>query len=262
MNTRERILEGAQNGLLDAEIPADPSFVPALLYNDYHRGEKVFCSLEDELRHCDSFCFSTAFITLTGLEPLKPVLRELQRRRVPGKILTTNYLSFTQPEALDFLAQFETIDVRMFQCSEIEGFHTKGYLFFRNDELRLITGSSNLTASALFTSREWNTRLVAAGAGSYAREVLTQFDSLWKHMDSLPWQAVRQEYCIRYDLARKQRETALENPVFSPEQYALQPNSMQTHFIRNLKHLMEHRQQRALLVSATGTGKTYSTRVQ
>ena len=106
MNTRERILEGAQNGLLDAEIPADPSFVPALLYNDYHRGEKVFCSLEDELRHCDSFCFSTAFITLTGLEPLKPVLRELQRRRVPGKILTTNYLSFTQPEALDFLAQF------------------------------------------------------------------------------------------------------------------------------------------------------------
>ena len=37
MNTRERILEGAQNGLLDAEIPADPSFVPALLYNDYHR---------------------------------------------------------------------------------------------------------------------------------------------------------------------------------------------------------------------------------
>ena len=256
MNTRERILEGAQNGLLDAEIPADPSFVPALLYNDYHRGEKVFCSLEDELRHCDSFCFSTAFITLTGLEPLKPVLRELQRRRVPGKILTTNYLSFTQPEALDFLAQFETIDVRMFQCSEIEGFHTKGYLFFRNDELRLITGSSNLTASALFTSREWNTRLVAAGAGSYAREVLTQFDSLWKHMDSLPWQAVRQEYCIRYDLARKQRATALENPVFSPEQYALQPNSMQTHFIRNLKRLMEHRQQRALLVSATGTGKT------
>ena len=256
MEQKRLILDGACRGLTDSDYPAQEDYVPALLCNDRRLGEKVLCSLEEELRHCDAFCFSTAFITLGGLEALKPVFRDLQYRNIRGQILTTDYLSFSEPAALDFLAQFDNIEVRMFLCTETEGFHTKGYLFFRGDQLRLITGSSNLTASALLSNREWNTRVAALKTGSYARQVLDQFETLYHSEQSFPWEAVRSDYRIRHSLAKRQKQLALHQDPFSLKQYRLEPNSMQTHFIRNLEHLMAHHQQRALLVSATGTGKT------
>ena len=40
---------------------------------------------------------SVAFITEDGLVPLKQVLAELRDKGIPGKILTTSYLTFTEP---------------------------------------------------------------------------------------------------------------------------------------------------------------------
>lgn len=42
------------------------------------------------------------------------------------------------------------------------------------------------------------------------------------------------------------------------ERYKLKPNSMQVRFIANLKAILENDEKRALLISATGTGKTYA----
>lgn len=260
MNTEldSRIMNGARTGLIDKDHPADAACIPALLYNDCETGEKVFCTLEQELASCRRFLFSTAFITMGGLEPLKPVLRDLQRRRIPGQILTTDYLSFSEPEALAFLDSFDNLEVRMYMTNPAEGFHTKGYVFFHDREIHLITGSSNLTASALLANREWNTRLTATEDGAYTRQVLDQFDALYHSLNSFPWSAVRDNYRIRYRLARQQKELALTQKPFSAARYALQPNSMQTQFIKNLHSLIQAGQSRALLVSATGTGKTYA----
>lgn len=45
------------------------------------------------------------------------------------------------------------------------GFHTKGYIFRKNEEYRFIIGSSNLTQDALTKNIEWNTRLVSTEKG-------------------------------------------------------------------------------------------------
>ncbi|WP_294730244.1 DUF3427 domain-containing protein [uncultured Faecalibaculum sp.] len=260
MNTEleTRIMNAAKAGLVNAAHPADKDCIPELLYNDCETGEKVFCALEQELARCDAFCFSTAFITIGGLEALKPILRTLQEKGIPGRILTTDYLAFSEPAALDFLDSFDNIEVRMYMSTPAQGFHTKGYLFFRQDQVRLITGSSNLTASALLANREWNTRLTGMHQGQYVLQVLEQFRKLYDSVDSLPWSAVRQDYIISHELARKQQETALLQKSFSPAQYQLKPNAMQSRFVRSLTSLMEAGQQRALLISATGTGKTYA----
>lgn len=47
-------------------------------------------------------------------------------------------------------------------------------------------------------------------------------------------------------------------PVPSIEAYTLEPNSMQVSFIDNLNNLVKEGKDRALLISATGTGKTYA----
>ena len=44
----------------------------------------------------------------------------------------------------------------------------------------------------------------------------------------------------------------------SLEAFHLQPNSMQVGFIRNLQKIYDAGEKRALLISATGTGKTYA----
>ena len=48
-----------------------------------------------------------------------------------------------------------------------EGFHTKGYIFKKEEMYRIIVGSSNMTLSALTTNREWNTKIVSTEQGEY-----------------------------------------------------------------------------------------------
>ena len=59
-------------------------------------------------------------------------------------------------------------------------------------------------------------------------------------------------------IIQKQKEIAKQAEVPSLEVYRLQPNSMQVGFINNLKKIYESGEDKALLISATGTGKTYA----
>lgn len=77
---------------------------------------------------------SVAFINQSGLTPLLMTLQELERKNIKGKVLTTNYLSFSEPKALDALEQLKNIEVRMADTSSnVPGFHTKGYVFFKKN---------------------------------------------------------------------------------------------------------------------------------
>ena len=39
-------------------------------------------------------------LRMGGITPLLQTLKELEKRQIPGKILTTNYLNFSEPRAL------------------------------------------------------------------------------------------------------------------------------------------------------------------
>ena len=79
-----------------------------------------------------------------------------------GRILTTNYLNFSEPEALMRLSRFSNIDVRMYFVEEGgAGFHTKGYMFREDEIYKIIVGSSNMTMHALAVNKEWNTKIIA-----------------------------------------------------------------------------------------------------
>lgn len=244
---------------IDQTHPSNLAYKPQFVSNNYREGRKVLSSIEGELSNCDEFFISVAFITMSGITPLLQILEELERKNIPGRILTTDYLNFSEPRALEKLAGLKNIELRMYSANDSKvGFHTKGYIFKEQEIYRIIVGSSNMTLSALTTNKEWNTRLVSTEQGEYAQQVLDEFGELWESQYTSAYEEFIERYRLNYELVKKQKRIAKQAEIPFIEQYRLQPNSMQLAFINNLQKLQKEGAKRALLISATGTGKTYA----
>ena len=269
-NHIEKISSGLTTAFIDATNKSSVAYKPEFISNDHTNGVKVLTSIEDELRRCDSFTFSVAFITLGGITPMLQTLQELEKKGIPGQILTTDYNNFTDPKALDKLAKFKNIELRIYQVQAVEniGFHTKGYIFKKDETYTFIIGSANMTDRALSVNKEWNTKLVSTAEGEMYKNITSEFDRLWSDVEhTMSYDEFIDEYRTRYETIKKQKKIALEyakniadndSQIVSLEQYKLSPNRMQVDFINNLKTLVDQGENKALLISATGTGKTYA----
>lgn len=247
-----------ETAFIDRMTDSNLALQPRFLSNNHLEGQKVLSVIDDELSSCDEFSISVAFITKGGITPLLQTLRELERRRVKGRILTTDYLMFSEPEALKKLSQFSNIELKMYRVQNGPGFHTKGYLFKDKEFYKIIVGSSNMTLSALTVNHEWNTRIVSTSNGEMAYEILNEFESLWNSKNSLSFEFFYEDYKTKYEVIAKQREVAAKEQVVPLDVARLEPNTMQVGFINRLKELIEAGADKALLISATGTGKTYA----
>lgn len=255
----QEIEQGAKTALFDANARSNLAYKPQFIWNNHKEGRKVLASIEDEFSSCESFQISVAFITMSGITPLLQTLKELEQRGVPGKILTTDYLMFSEPKALDKLAALHNITLKMYRSKKADaGFHTKGYLFQKQGNYSIIIGSSNMTLHALTKNKEWNTKLVSTEQGEYAQQVLKEFDCLWNSEAALDYSDFIEPYKIEYHLIKQQKAVAKQEDIVPLQQYQLKPNSMQIGFIQNLQKLRAAGASRALLLSATGTGKTYA----
>ncbi len=251
--------QGFETAFIDGSISSNLAYRPQFISNNHSEGRKVLSSLEDELSSCEEFCISVAFITMGGLTPLLQVFKELEQRGIKGKVLTTDYLNFSEPEALKKLNSLSNIEIKMYMTGEArEGFHTKGYIFRKDELYKIIVGSSNMTLNALTKNREWNTRIVSTEQGEYAQELVDEFQGLWSSKYALNYDAFIEKYETSYRVIKKQRDIAKQETVTDIEQYRLQPNRMQLEFISNLEKLRKQGEEKALLISATGTGKTYA----
>ena len=252
MNTDE-ILNGARKALIDENFNAGIDLKPSLIFND--DSNNVFSVIESQLRDCDEFRFSTAFITMTGVEPLLLIFKELEKKNIKGKILTTDYLCFTEPKAVKKLNSLSNITVKFYKGN----FHTKGYLFSKDGIYTGIVGSSNLTGPALKLTKEWNIGFTSTFDGELLKSLYKEFDELWESESAV----FAEEYLPEYEVLHKQF-TIQKNIKEATSSYKesltteLVPNSMQMDFLSNLRTLIKRGENRAILVSATGTGKTYA----
>ena len=253
------IRSGLETAYINGNVASELSYKPNFVSNNYNEGKKVLSVIEDELLKCDKFQISVAFITLGGVTPLLQTLKELEKKGIPGEILTSDYLDFSEPLALKKLHSLSNVKIKMYDTKAANnGFHTKGYIFKEKEIYRIIIGSSNMTSAALTTNREWNTKLVSTFQGEMAEDILQEFDVLWNSKYAYEYDTFYEEYKQRYDIIKTQKRIAQEENVTSLERYRLKPNSMQVRFIANLRKILQHNEQRALLISATGTGKTYA----
>ena len=259
VNVINELKSGLSAAYINGSVAANLAYKPAFVSNNPEEGKKVISSVEDELLRCDQFQISVAFITMGGVTPLLQTLKELEKKGVKGQILTTNYLNFSEPRALEKLNGLKNITLKMYDVEAAgNGFHTKGYIFKKEEIYRIIIGSSNMTSAALTVNKEWNTKLISTESGEVAEEIVEEFYSLWNSEYALPYEDFYEVYKERYNIIKHQREIAKSEEIPSIEKYRLKPNSMQERFIANLRNILEQGEERALLISATGTGKTYA----
>lgn len=259
MGQEQEIRNAFMTALIDGSVESNLAYKPQLISNNSREGQKVISTIEDELSTCDAFFISVAFITLSGLTPLLEKLKELESKNIPGKILTTDYLTFSDPKALSKLHGLNNIDLKMYCSQEAEnGFHTKGYIFRKGKLFQIIIGSSNMTLNALTVNQEWNAKIASLNTGDFAQKVYAEFQELWNSKYSKTFEEFYEDYRSRFEIARKQREIAKKEAIISLPQYTLQPNEMQRQFVQNLAKIVQEKKNKALLISATGTGKTYA----
>ena len=252
-----KLVDGYHKAFIDSTGESDPTFSPSLVSNSH--GKKVLTVIEKEMKGCDDLFISVAFITMGGIAPLLGTLKDLEKQGVRGRILTTDYLMFSDPRALDKLASLKNLDVRVFKTGANNvGFHTKGYMFHNGDNLRIIVGSSNLTQDAITKNHEWNTRLVSSMEGAYAKDIESEFNDLWN--TSVCYSDYRQEYAELYKNSRKEHEEIdrLTRTLDLSYSQVLKPNDMQKQFTLSIEEIIRSGEKRAMLISATGTGKTYA----
>ncbi|MBV7273762.1 DEAD/DEAH box helicase [Clostridiaceae bacterium UIB06] len=209
--------------------------------------------LKRSLSECERFYFSVAFINFSGLQLLLDSFKELEERGVKGKIVTSTYLNFTEPKALERIKMFSNIDLKIFIATKEIGFHTKAYIFENRDEYKIIIGSSNITQRALKSNIEWNVRVVSKKDNSFVKEVLEEYLKLWEDTN-----IVTEEFLNNYSSFISEIKKVEKIKKLDFDDYELiKPNHMQKRAIDNLNRLRGFGENRALVIAATGTGKTY-----
>lgn len=201
------------------------------------------------LENCDNFIFNVAFINYSGVQLLLDNLQSCKNRNIKGKILTSTYLNFTSPKALAKLRDFENIELKVFDCDEQNiGFHAKSYIFEYKDEFKILLGSSNITASAFKSNIEWNIKTINKKDDEFISDVLSEFKKLWQssiYVDD----SFLNSYSSFYNELKIQKIFKYKKDI--------KTNFMQEKALQNLSNLREKGEKKALVIAATGSGKTY-----
>ncbi|SDQ91939.1 DEAD/DEAH box helicase [Virgibacillus salinus] len=209
--------------------------------------------ITSSLETCQKFYFSVAFVNFSGLQLLLDALKETKLRGVKGKVMTSTYLNFTDPKALDKLREFNNVDLKVFVTDRNVGFHTKAYIFEYEDYFKVMIGSSNITQSALKSNVEWNVEIISKNEETFIQQVISEFNGLWDRSTMVDDFFI-QDYKRFFN--NIDRVAASGSAIYEKAEYIV-PNSMQNRAMENLQRLRGLGEKKALVIAATGTGKTY-----
>lgn len=232
------------NGLYDSSYPGSETLGPSILSNNHD--EKIWSILRNELYSCTGFTWAVAFITQDMLVPLKVVLADLAQKNVSGTIITGSYLNFNNPKVFEELKKIPNLEIKVTTES---GFHAKGYLFEHKDYQTVVIGSANFTRAALLTNYEWALKISSKTQADLTRQMAQKLAELEKNSFVLT-----DEWLAEY---KKNWIKPVSNTKKIVSNAKIEPNQMQKAALKNLNSLVNEGAKRALVVSATGTGKTY-----
>ena len=196
-----------------------------------------------------------AFVIWTGVRIVREELADLVRRGGRVRVITTTYMSATEPKALDALVDLGA-EVRVAYDVRITKLHAKAWLLEREGGLTTaFIGFSNLSYTALLDGLEWNVRLAERDAGYLISRVRATFDTHWEdeHFDSYdPRDGERLRKALGQNAQRRSGETTVSFHGLDVHPYPHQQRMLDKLAVeRGL-----HGRHKNLVVAATGTGKT------
>ncbi|HEL2058350.1 TPA: DEAD/DEAH box helicase [Streptococcus suis] len=249
---QDHLLHSLQYGFIDREIFQEGVYSPKILINDTETHRYVLNDIQEELSKAISFAFSVAFITQSGLALIKSQLSDLADEGVRGRILISPYLDFNDPIAMKELLKLKNVQVRITPVNM--QMHAKFYLFDQKDKQVIISGSSNLTHTALKVNYEWNVKLTSTHNGDFIQNATEEFERIWEKSIVLDIEAINAYASRRSTVIRT---ATIQDETIASYQESIRPNKMQEQALEGLATVRKNGAQKALVISATGTGKTY-----
>lgn len=241
-------------------------------YQEYYRtdvmtGDKdarmqLYYQLSRSLRGAESVDIIVSFLMESGVKMIVKDLEKALRRGAKIRILTGNYLGITQPSALYMIKRElgEQIDLR-FYSEKNRSFHPKSYIFHYKNYSEIYVGSSNISRSALTSGIEWNYRFRSdSDQESYAKFFGTFEDLFYNHSI-----VIDDEELKRYSKNWHRPAVAKDLDRYDVEaddkdlnvRLMYEPRGAQIEALCALEHTRLEGAKRALVVAATGVGKTY-----
>ncbi|WP_215190316.1 DEAD/DEAH box helicase family protein [Exiguobacterium sp. s6] len=201
-----------------------------------------------------------AFAQVSGVQELVASLKQAVNRGAQVRILIGDYLYLTNPDALEMLMNIQGVELRLYR-SKGQSFHPKAYLFRTQDGGTFFVGSSNLSHSALNRGVEWNVEIPASISEDVFEQSVDSFHELFysdyaQIMNTVSLQPYREEYMARKDRMKEAEQIAAPAPVYI-EDDTITPNTVQDAALKALRETMDEGRRKAMLVLATGLGKTY-----
>lgn len=237
-------------GYLGGDQAGTGHFTPRLVLNE--SGRTVEHAIVEELKRCQGFTFSVAFISPGAIAQLKQHLIDFG---AGGRIITSDFLGFNQPRAFAELLKLQEVSGLEVRRHTADGFHPKGYVFDRQQSITTMIGSSNLTNRALSQNHEWNLKVSAARGSDLARQIERLLEE--QVASSVPLtQDWIDEYADAYVAPPSRDKRHATEAHDGSVADRIRPNGMQQDALLALDFARAEGAEKAIIISATGTGKT------
>lgn len=241
----------------------------------------LYKQLREDIRQSSTIYMLTSFLMKSGVDIIFDDLKTALLNGADVKILTGDYLYVTQPHALLKLLTLpkDNLEIRLWRSNGIS-FHPKSFIFKHREHGAFIVGSSNLSRSALTTGVEWNLRMERQVSKNTFDQAMQQFIQLFYADETIE---INQESIKKYDndyhqfhaknanllqtwTEKEEIELTLptervqdttvseETPTYDIE---ITPRPAQQEALQALQATMEEDYDKAMVVMATGLGKTY-----
>ncbi len=265
----ESIIDGVMSGLIRQNDTAEERFVPKLISNQ--PGSTMGDAIREELKGSESFDISVAFVSENALKSMyQAFVDHAKKSGKRNRIITSTKNYFNSPKAFKELMKLQrdaNVEVLIWEhgdsgesggtIAQDQPFHPKGYLFTRRMEegrayYNLYVGSSNLTSFALQNQREWNLRVSSTSEAQLIQQVKEELADQVRQ--SVP---LTDEWLAQYEEEFKNYAPPRTQILQQARAAKIEPNAMQRDALASIRQLRDEGQRRAIVISATGTGKTY-----
>ncbi|MDP3486890.1 MAG: DEAD/DEAH box helicase family protein [Bacillota bacterium] len=214
-------------------------------------------ALAEQCVSSDRIRFAVSFIMESGVKVLLDPLQRAAERNIPIEIITGTYMQVTEPSALYLLRHKlgDRLQLRLYESGS-RSFHPKAYFFYKGKEALAYVGSSNISRSALKTGVEWNYGLRKSLDPSSFEAFETAYLALQKDSADAD-DALLRRYAKHW---RKPKQIyKMDDPEDELYQVLpiVEPRGAQIEALYELQRTREDGFDKALVVAATGLGKTY-----
>lgn len=229
---------------------------------DKYISRYLYWQLKESIKNAKKIDIIVSFLMESGVKMMIDDLKDALKKGVSIRILTGNYLGITQPSALYRIKRElgEQVDLRFYN-EKNRSFYPKSYIFHYENGSEIYIGSSNISKSALTSGIEWNYRFKSqTDEKNFNLFYQTFLDLFERHSIKINDEELKRysknwhKPAVAKDLAKYDD---LEDYPNKKIEELFEPRGIQIEAMYALENSRAEGATRALIVAATGVGKTY-----